>query len=130
MFFFSDLKTRTGRNKVDWNSHRADDLNILIKKGSSFPTDSGDLSALIRNQNYSIVVGIQITNLTKYSLIDPHSRVIFGFSPQPAIRVSPGKMEAIVGKTASKTMLLISNSNEVQDLWFSIMKIHVYIFIL
>lgn len=48
------------------------------------------------NKHYSIVVGIEITNMTRYHVIKPKTKTYSGYISTPAVSVRPGYKEAMV----------------------------------
>lgn len=73
-------------------------MSDSLTKGSSFSSQRVDsLSTLMTHHNYSIVVGIQISNVTKYDLKSPSSTAIYGFNPKAATSIPSGVTEVMVG---------------------------------
>lgn len=69
-----------------------------IRKGQSFK-DGSNLSTLMKDKKYSIVVGLQISNWTRYPLVDPHAFNESGYLSSAVIDINPNKQEALVGIT-------------------------------
>ncbi|CAG2215768.1 unnamed protein product [Mytilus edulis] len=66
-----------------------------------------NLSTLMTNKHYSIVVSIEITNLTKNHLTKPKWKTYSGYISSPAVSVGPAHKEAMAGHDTHK------------DEWFS-----------
>ncbi|XP_063414259.1 tereporin-Ca1-like [Mytilus trossulus] len=62
------------------------------------------LSTLMTNKHYSIVVGIEITNMTRYHLIKPKTKTHSGYISTPAVSVRPGYKEAMIAHKHGYTM--------------------------
>lgn len=55
-----------------------------------------NLSTLMTNKSYGIVVGIEITNWTRYHLTEPKTKTYSGYISTPAVSIVPEHKEAMV----------------------------------
>nr|UYP38779.1 mytiporin 13 [Mytilus galloprovincialis] len=114
----SGAETNTGRNandhksksRVDWNTHMMKSMSASTRFGQSL--HGTNLSSLMTNKSYGIVVGIQITNWTKYHLTEPKTKTYSGYISTPAVSVGPSNVEAMVihkkGYTPTGTSGIVS----------------------
>ncbi|XP_052076300.1 tereporin-Ca1-like isoform X3 [Mytilus californianus] len=84
----------TSKGRVTWNSHKMKSMRDSTRLGGSLHGTS--LSTLMAYTHYSIVVGIEITNWTKYRLTKPKSKTYSGYISTPAVSVRPGHKEAMI----------------------------------
>ncbi|CAC5420803.1 unnamed protein product [Mytilus coruscus] len=103
-------ETNTGNNstehkskdRVDWNSHMKKSMSASTRFGQSL--NGTNLSTLMTNKNYGIVVGIEITNWTKYHLTEPKTKTCSGYISTPAVSIGPGHQEAMIVHKHGYTM--------------------------
>ncbi|CAC5408985.1 unnamed protein product [Mytilus coruscus] len=92
----------TSKGRVTWNSHKMKSMRDSTRLGSSL--HGTNLSTLMTNTNYGIVVGIEITNWTKYHLTEPKTKTYSGYISTPAVSVRPGHKEAMIVHKHGYTM--------------------------
>lgn len=98
------------KSRVDWNTHMMKSMSASTRFGQSL--HGTNLSSLMTNKSYGIVVGIQITNWTKYHLTEPKTKTYSGYISTPAVSVGPSNVEAMIvhkkGYTPTGTSGIVS----------------------
>lgn len=82
------------KDRVTWNSHMMKSMSSSTRFGQSL--HGTNLSTLMTNKRYGIVVGIEITNWTKYHLTEPKTKTYSGYISTPAVSIGPGHKDAMV----------------------------------
>nr|UYP38778.1 mytiporin 12 [Mytilus galloprovincialis] len=103
-------ETNTGNNsteqknkdRVTWNSHMMKSMSSSTRFGQSL--HGTNLSTLMTNKRYGIVVGIEITNWTKYHLTEPKTKTYSGYISTPAVSILPGHKDAMIVHKHGYTM--------------------------
>ncbi|XP_052076301.1 tereporin-Ca1-like isoform X1 [Mytilus californianus] len=101
---------KMGNNSTELKSMSPVTLKSEMTKSMDDATDCGhslhgiNLSTLMTNKHYSIVVGIEITNLTNNRLTKPKTKTYSGYISTPAVSVRPGHKEAMIAHKHGYTM--------------------------
>ncbi|CAG2215772.1 unnamed protein product [Mytilus edulis] len=104
MFLSNRNNTRNQSNwsRVTWNGHMVTSMGESTRLGSSL--HGTNLSTMMSNKLYRTVVGIEITNWTRYHLSSPEVNIYSGYISMPPVSVQPGHKECMIAHKHGYTM--------------------------
>lgn len=98
----NNIRNQSSRSRVTWNGHMITSMGNSTRLGSSL--HGTNLSLMMTYKQYRTVVGIEITNWTKYHLTSPELNIYSGYVSMPPVSVRPGHKEGMIAHKHGYTM--------------------------
>ncbi|XP_063414984.1 tereporin-Ca1-like [Mytilus trossulus] len=95
-------RNQSSGSRVTWNGHMLTSMGASTRLGSS--VQGTNLSTMMTNKHYRTVVGIEISNWTKYHLTSPEVYIYSGYISAPPVSVQPGQKEVMIAHKHGYTM--------------------------
>lgn len=98
----NNTRDQSNMSRVTWNGHMVTSMGKSTRLGSSL--HGTNMSTMMTNTQYRTVVGIEITNWTRYHLTSPEVNIRSGYISVPPVSVQPGHKESMIAHKHAYTM--------------------------